>query len=65
VRGGERPRLAPQNLVTGSAQGTNLRASDYQKPLPVSAGHDRTVRLVSADNSRRYVLVPDVSGCFR
>ncbi len=32
--GGERPLLTPQNLLPGSAQSANLRASDYQKPLP-------------------------------
>jgi hypothetical protein len=55
--GGERPRLVPSNLVSGLARGTNLQASDYQD----SAGHGRAARLVSADTSRRYVLVLDVS----
>jgi hypothetical protein len=28
-------------LASGSAQGANLRSSDYQKPLVDSTGHDR------------------------
>jgi hypothetical protein len=43
VRGGERPQLVRLSLVSGSAQGTNLRASDYQKPLPDNASHDGTL----------------------
>jgi hypothetical protein len=39
--------------------------SDYQDPLRDSAGHDRTVRLIRADTSRGYVLVPEGSGCFK
>jgi hypothetical protein len=37
--------------MSGSVQGTSLRASDYQNPLQDSADHDRTVRLASADIS--------------
>jgi hypothetical protein len=47
------------NLMSGSVQGTSLRASDYQNPLQDSAGHDRTVRLIRADTPRGYVLVPE------
>jgi hypothetical protein len=65
VQGGKFTQLVPLNLISRSAQDANLRASNYRDPLPDSAGRDRTVRLVSADISRRYVLVPDVSGCFR
>ncbi len=65
MRGGERPQLVPLNLVSGSAQDANLLASDYQNPLQDSAGHDRTVRLASADISGRYVLMREVTGCFR
>jgi hypothetical protein len=43
----------------------NLRPSDYQKPLPDSTGYDGTPSLTCADTSRRYVLVPNVGGCFR
>jgi hypothetical protein len=64
VRGGERPRRF-HYLCPGPALDANLLTSDYQDPLPDSAGHARTGRLASADTSRRYVLVPDVSGCFR
>jgi hypothetical protein len=39
VRAGERPRSVLLNLVSGSAQDSDLRASDYQKPLPDSVGH--------------------------
>jgi hypothetical protein len=52
-------------VASGSVQGTNLLASDYQDPLPDSTGHHRTARLASADTSQRYALVPDVDGCFR
>jgi hypothetical protein len=62
VRGGERPQVVPHHLVSGLMQGTNLRSSDYQNPLPHSAGHDRTVRLASTDASQCYVLVPVVGG---
>jgi hypothetical protein len=65
VQGGERPQVVSLNLVSGSAQDANLLTSDYQDPLPNSAGHHRIVRLASADTSHRYALVPDVDGCFR
>lgn len=58
-----RPQVVPHDLVSGSVQDANLRSSDYQNPLPDSAGHDRTLRLTSAYTSQRSVLVPDVSGC--
>jgi hypothetical protein len=48
----------------GSAQDSNLRPSDYPKPLPDNAGHDGTPLLTSADTSQYYVLVPGVGGCF-
>jgi hypothetical protein len=63
VRGGERPQWVSLNLVSGSAH-ANLLAGDYQELLPDSAGDDRIVRLASADSTRRYALVPDVSGYF-
>ena len=47
--GGERPRLAPHDLTSGSVQSANLRSSDYQDPLPNNAGHAQTVRLASSD----------------
>jgi hypothetical protein len=65
VRGGERPQSVPSIPVSGLARRTNLRASDYQKPLPDSAGHDGTLSLTSSDTSRQYVLAPNVDGCFR
>jgi hypothetical protein len=58
-------RVGYAELVSGSAQDANLRASDYQKLLPDGAGHDGTPLLTSSDTSRQYVLVLDVDGCFR
>jgi hypothetical protein len=58
-------RVGSLNLASGSAQDANLPTSDYQEPQPDGAGYDRTLHLISADTSRRYVLVPDVDGCFR
>jgi hypothetical protein len=51
VRGGERPQLVRPNRVSGSAQDANLLTSNYQKPLPDSAGHGWTSRLSSSDAS--------------
>ena len=65
VRGGERPRLASLNLVSGSAQDANLLTSDYQKPLPDNADHARTSLVSSADASGRCGLVLDVGDRFR
>ena len=64
MRGDELPQLIPLNLVSRSVQDANLRASDYQKPLPDSTCCDRRPRLTCADTSRRYALVSDVGGCF-
>jgi hypothetical protein len=55
-------QLALLNLASGLVQGANLRASDYQKPLPDSAGHARTSLATSADTSGWSVLVLDVDG---
>jgi hypothetical protein len=55
-------RLGVDNI--GPKGTTDLQSSDYQKPLPDSAGHDGTLRLTSSDTSRQYVLVLDVDGCF-
>jgi hypothetical protein len=66
VRGGERPRLAlAEPVASGSVQGANLLASDYQDLPPTSTGHHRTVRLTGADASGQCLLVPGVDGCFR
>jgi hypothetical protein len=45
------PQLVRSNRVSGSAQDANLLTSDYQKPLPDSAGHGWTSRLTSSDAS--------------
>ena len=47
MRGGERPRWF--RYLCPALQYANLLTSDYEDPLPDSAGHDRTIRLVSAD----------------
>jgi hypothetical protein len=49
--------------MSSSVQRTNLRASDYQKSPPDSAGYGGTLRLTSADTSGWYVLVLEVGGC--
>jgi len=49
----------------GLAREVNVRSSDYQDPLPDSAGHDRQFVWSAQMLSRRYVLVADVSGRFR
>jgi hypothetical protein len=59
------PAVGFANLASGLVQGVNLLASDYKDPPPGSAGYDGTSRWTSADTSQRYVLVPDVGGCFR
>ena len=41
---------------------SNLRPSDYQKPLPDSAGYDGTLRVIRVDVSGWCVLVLDVGG---
>jgi hypothetical protein len=67
-RGALRDCFAP--LAMGTSYGNccetdqlNLRASDYQKPLPDNADRARTCLASSADASGRCGLVPDVGGC--
>jgi hypothetical protein len=62
---GRRAPAIGSELMSDSVQDSDLRASDYQHPLPDSSGHDRTPRLTRVDTSQRCVLVPDVDGCFR
>ena len=61
---GRRAPAIGSELMSDSVQDSDLRASDYEKSLLDSAGHDGTLLMASADTSRQYVLVPDVGGCF-
>jgi hypothetical protein len=63
VRSTERPRLVPHEPDVWPVQGTNLRASDYQKRLPDNADQFWTSRVRSPDASGRCGLVLDIGGC--
>ena len=63
MRGGERPRWF--RYLCPALQYAHLLTSDYQDPLPTVPVMTEQFVWSARMLSRRYVLVPDVSGRFR